>query len=220
MVIEKQKDDSKQQYCDKKIVALTFDDGPNLDITPLILDKLEFYGVKATFFLCGEKINDNTKTVMERQLLCGCELANHSWSHPYMNQLLPEEIVKQIEDTNQIILKKTGVTPQFFRPPYIATNQEMFDFIELPFINGVSCADWEDEVGVESRVSSVLNQALDGDIILLHDFSGNLKTVDAMDQIIIGLQRKGFEFVTVSELFQIKKVNPHVKNKLWTNVND
>lgn len=206
-------------YTGKKLVALTFDDGPNLDITPLVLDKLEKHGVVASFFLIGKYINEDTKPVMERQLELGCELANHSWNHNQMNQYTEDEIIDEIEKTNNIINEMVNVTPQFFRPPYIATSPTMYETIDLPFINGINCLDWDGSVSAEERVESILNNVKDGDIILLHDFSGNKNTVDALDAIIQGLLDDGYALVTVSKLFELKDVDPNVENKLWTNTN-
>lgn len=206
-------------YTGKKIVALTFDDGPNLDITPLVLNKLEEHDVVASFFLIGKYINEDTKPVMERQLELGCEIANHSWSHNQMNQYTREEIVDEIEKTNDIINEMVDVTPQFFRPPYIATSPTMYEAIDLPFINGINCNDWEGTVTAEARAESILKNVKDGDIILLHDFSGNKNTVDALDAIIQGLIDDGYALVTVSKLFELKEVDPNVDNKLWTNTN-
>ena len=205
---------------DNKIIALTFDDGPSIDTTPQILDKLEKYGVKATFFLCGKNINEESKMIMERQLELGCELQNHSWSHIDMSLINEKEISKEVLDTSRIIYKTVGVKPTFFRPPYILTSQTMFDLIELPFINGVACSDWEEDVSSEVRISTLLQNVTDGDIILLHDFSGNINTVNAMDGIITGLWERGFQFVTLSELFRLKGVDYNVKHKLWSNVLD
>jgi peptidoglycan/xylan/chitin deacetylase (PgdA/CDA1 family) len=206
-------------YSDKKLVALTFDDGPNLDITPLVLDKLEEHGVVASFFLIGKYISEDTKPIMERQLELGCEIANHSWNHNQMNQYTSEDIIDEINKTNDIINEMVNVTPQFFRPPYISTSATMYEAIDLSFINGINCLDWDGSVTAEKRAESILNNVSDGAIILLHDFSGNKNTVDALDAIIVGLLDDGYALVTVSELFEIKGVDPNVENKIWTNTN-
>lgn len=206
-------------YTGKKLVALTFDDGPNLDITPLVLDKLEDHGVVASFFLIGNNISENTKPVMERQLELGCEIANHSWSHKDMKQFTPEELIDEIDKTNEIIKEMVGVTPLFFRPPYISTSPTMYEAIDLAFINGIGCNDWVSTVTAEERADKVLSTVKDGDIILLHDFNGNKNTVDALDDIIQGLIDDGYALVTVSKLFELKGVDPNVENKIWTNTN-
>lgn len=207
-------------YTGKKLVALTFDDGPNLDTTPLVLDKLEKYGVVATFFLIGEHITENTKPVMERELELGCEIANHSWSHKYMNEMTAEEVREEIEKNNNIIYEMVQTTPKFFRPPYIVTSPTMYETIDLPFICGINCSDWDLSVSSEQRAKTILQNVKDGDIVLLHDFSGNINTVNALDDIIQGLLDDGYALVTVSKLFELKGVDPNVKNKIWTNVND
>lgn len=202
-----------------KIVALTFDDGPNLDTTPLVLDILEKNGVVASFFLIGKLINDDTRPVMERQLKLGCEIENHSWNHNFMDKYTAQENTSEIEKTNEIIKEMVGVTPRFFRPPYISLSPTMYKSIDLPFICGMNCMDWDPTVSAEKRTEIILRDIKDGDIVLLHDLSGNVNTVDALDDIIKGLRDAGFTFVTVSKLFELKGVNPNVKNKLWSNTN-
>ncbi|MBH1939504.1 polysaccharide deacetylase family protein [Mobilitalea sibirica] len=204
-------------YTGKKLVALSFDDGPNLQTTPLVLDKLEKYGVVATFFLIGQNISDETVPVMERQLELGCEIANHSWTHLNMAQLEPEKIKEEILSTTDKIYETVGVTPVFFRPPFISTSDVMYENIDLPFINGINSADWDATVSAEQRAEGILSKVKDGDIILLHDFTGNDKTVEALDAIIQGLIDDGYALVTMSQLFELKGVDPNVENKIWTN---
>ncbi|CUH92036.1 polysaccharide deacetylase family protein [Herbinix luporum] len=206
-------------YTGKKLVALTFDDGPNLDITPLVLDKLEEYGVVATFFVIGKDVSEDTKPVLERQLELGCEIANHSWSHSYMDKMTVDEIKEEIQKADNIIKQMVNVAPKFFRPPYIAVSETMYEAIDLPFVNGINGLDWEAGVSAKERAEKILTEVKDGDIILLHDFSGNQNTVDALDDIIEGLLDDGYALVTVSKLFELKGVDPNVKNKLWTNTN-
>lgn len=209
---------TKEEATDAKLVALTFDDGPNTVTTPQILDKLEKYNVVASFFLVGMNITDAVKPVMERQLALGCEINNHSWSHPAMSAMSKEEIEKEITDTNNIIKEMVGVTPKFFRPPYIATSPEMYQYITLPFIRGIGCNDWKASVSTEERAEMILSSVKDGDIILLHDSVGNINTVNALDLIIPELLDRGYQFVTVGKLFELKGVDPNVENALWTNV--
>ena len=206
-------------YSTAKLVALTFDDGPNLTITPLVLDKLDAHGVVATFFLIGQYITEETKPVMERELSLGCEINNHSWSHSYMNKLTPEQIKDEIKKTSDKINEMVGITPAFFRPPFIATSPEMYANIDLPFINGINCLDWDGTVTAEKRAETILANVKDGDIILMHDFAGNNNTVDALDAIIQGLIDDGYTLVTVSQLFEYKGVEPNVENKIWSNTN-
>jgi endo-1,4-beta-xylanase len=112
-----------------KVVALTFDDGPNSTLTPLVLDKLEKYKVPATFMMVGSNINDSTKDVIKRVVDLGCEIGNHSWSYSSMDKMTAEEIQKSIGDTTAKIQEYSGKTPLFFRPANLATSTTMFDAI-------------------------------------------------------------------------------------------
>jgi peptidoglycan/xylan/chitin deacetylase (PgdA/CDA1 family) len=199
----------------QKIIALTFDDGPT-STTNEVLDVLQKYNVKATFFLIGQNINQNTINTMKRQVNMGCELASHSYTHEDMSRMNAQQVKDQQQRTAKAIKDAVGVDVKFFRPPYISISNTMYQNIDVPFIQGTMHNDWMDNTSASQRAQSVLNGARDGQIVLLHDFQGNSKTVQALPQIIEGLQKQGYTFVTVSELFQMKGVNPNVEYKIWS----
>lgn len=201
----------------KKLVALTFDDGPS-STTNQVLDVLEKYDAVATFFLIGEQINMDTLPIMQRQLSMGCELANHSYNHVDMSKLSATDIKNQITWTSSAIKNAVDYDVKFFRPPYLATSNSMYQNIDLSFIQGISCNDWESSVSASQRANTILNSVEDGSIVLLHDFQGNTNTVQALPTIIEGLKQKGYTFVTVSELFEAKGVNPNQEYKIWSQV--
>lgn len=203
----------------EKIVALTFDDGPNTSTTVQVLDVLKDNNIKATFFLCGKDINKDTRPIINREVQQGCELGNHSRTHSYMNKLSADKIRMETEYTSHTIQQITGTMPKFFRPPYLACNDLMFSTINLPFISGFSVEDWLPEVDAQERASRVLNRVKPGDIILLHDAEGNDQTVEALKTIIPEMKKQGYEFVTISELFKRANVTPAAHNKkIYSNV--
>jgi peptidoglycan-N-acetylglucosamine deacetylase len=201
-----------------KICALTFDDGPNLTVTPLMLDVLESFSVPATFFVVGEKITAENTVVMQRAVSLGCEIENHSWTHSHMAEMDKEIIRDEILKTSDAIEAAVGTRPMFFRPPYFETNEVMFRVAGMPLIGGTGCLDWQGDVPAERRAGMVINQAQDGTIFLLHDFEGNEATVKALKSIIPELLDKGFTFVTLADLFRIKKVKIEPSGKIWYSV--
>lgn len=192
----------------RKVIALTFDDGPNTVTTPQVLEKLTKHGVVASFFLIGNNINEQTAKIARRAFDMGCEINNHSRSHPAFPQLSREEMQAETEFTTAKITEITGEPPRFFRPPYIAVSGEMYEAVDLPFIAGFGAEDWLDKVSAEERAKRIIAQAIDGAVILLHDMEHNDKTVEALDRIISALKEQGYEFVTVSELFKAKAITP------------
>ena len=90
----------------------------------------------------------------------------------------------------------------------------MYEAIDLPFISGLGCADWDSSVSSQSEAEITPNNSNNRNIMFIYDMSGNTQTVDALDAIITGLQAKGFTFVTVRQLFEQKNVNPNVEYKL------
>lgn len=201
----------------EKIIALTFDDGPNTVTTPQVLDIIQKHNVPASFFVCGNNITPESSEVMKRAAILGCEIHNHSQTHSDMTGMSPEEIRAEIDSTSDKIEEAVGVRPRFFRPPYIAVNEQMHEVIDLTFICGLGAEDWLDEISAEERYNRIISQAEDGLVILLHDMAGNEKTVKAVDMIIPELKRQGYRFVTVSQLFEIKNVVPK-RGEMYTTV--
>lgn len=203
----------------KKIIALTFDDGPNTVTTPHVFHLLKKYNIKASFFLIGKHIDDITATIVRQVYDYGCDIQNHSFTHPVMTELTPEQIREEISLTTEAIIRITGQKPDFFRPPFIAVKPKMFDDIPLTFICGKGAEDWVDTVDARKRAETVLNQSEDGDVILLHDMEGNEQTVEALDIIIPSLLEQGYQFVTISELFELRKIALTPKEKkMFSNV--
>lgn len=192
----------------RKILALTFDDGPNPEITLPVLDLLREYNAAASFFLVGGRITPETEPILRRAVAQGCELCAHSFSHRDMTQLSAEEIRTEMLETEWRMISAAGVTPRFFRPPYIAVSDAMFDLIPLPFIEGYGVRDYDAAVTAEERITGVLQKAKDGGIILLHDSGENVQTVEALKRILPALRSEGYDFVTVSQLFAGKRITP------------
>ena len=190
----------------KPTIAITFDDGPNTTTTMEVLDVLEKYQVRASFFLIGTNINDESAKSVKRAFDLGCDIENHSKTHSYMDKMTPDEIKDEVAYVNDKVKEITGTTPKFFRPPYIAINNTMYDNIDMTFISGLGCNDWDDKVTAEYRAKYLEKKAADGVIFLLHDAEGNSKTVEALDKAIPILLEKGFQFATISELFELKGV--------------
>lgn len=202
-----------------KYIALTFDDGPNTTTTVQVLDMLEKHDVTASFFLVGNNINDASAEVVKRAYDMGCEINNHSKSHPNMTEMSVDEIIAEFTYTDDKIYEITGERSKFFRPPYISVNDDMLNSIDVPFISGIGCNDWEDRITAEMRKRSILKQVKDGCIILLHDAEGNDQTVEALDTLIPELKALGYQFVTVSELFEVKGIEISGEDtKIYTNV--
>ena len=190
------------------IIALTFDDGPNTVITPQVLDLLKKYDAVGTFFLIAQNIAPESAKVVRRAVSQGCDIENHSLTHGFMDKMTPEEIRAEVQACTDRIVEITGRAPQFFRPPFIAVNQAMYDSIDLTFICGAGCEDWIPTVSAQERAERVLAGAEDGQIVLLHDMQWNQSTVEALKTILPELKKRGFRFVTVSQLFKEKNVVP------------
>ena len=199
------------------IIALTFDDGPNTVITPQVLDILEENGAVGTFFLIAQNITPESAEVVRRAKAMGCDIENHSLTHGFMDKMTPEQIRDEVKACTDAIVEITGEAPKFFRPPFIAVNQTMYDNIDLTFICGAGCEDWVPTVSTQERIDRVLANAEDGQIVLLHDMQWNQNTADALKVIIPELKKRGFEFVTVAQLFERKGITP-VHGRLYSNV--
>lgn len=209
-----------------KLVALTFDDGPDVTLTAAVLDKLEQHDVPASFFLIGQNITEAARPVLERAAALGCEFENHSYGFASLTGLTPEEITTSVDDTTAAIEAFTNTSPVFFRPPNLAIDQQMYDLIDYPFAGGIVGGDFPAEFGgnptVEAVTDTVLSQVQDGSIILLHDVQPSLDpqpTPSALDNIVPELRRQGYEFVTLQQLFERRGVDPNSQqDAIWNSV--
>ncbi|UOQ43301.1 polysaccharide deacetylase family protein [Halobacillus salinarum] len=189
----------------KKIVALTFDDGPSETYTPLVLDVLKKYQAKATFFVVGERA-ESSPQIIKRQVKAGHEVANHTYSHPNIRTMSKKALTDEILHTNAIIHGLTGYTPKLFRPPGGAYNESIIytaneaGFTVVLWSWHQDTLDWK-QPGTSTIVRNVVNNVRNGDIILFHDYGGNrMQTVNALKKILPRLKKEGYEFVTVSQL--------------------
>ncbi|NQN68267.1 polysaccharide deacetylase family protein [Streptococcus suis] len=193
-------DDFIASQQDKKVlrqIALTFDDGPNPATTPVILDLLKKYNVKATFFVLGSNV-EGKEAILQRMVAEGHEVANHTWSHPNLTHLSTEQVKQEIEMTQAIVEKAIGKRPTMMRPPFGAVNQTVVNAMGLPSIYwNVDTEDWlsRDSNAIFARVQQ---QACPGCIILMHDI--HQTTVDSLEPVLQFLTSEGYNLVTTSEL--------------------
>lgn len=188
---------SYQAKKQQKLVALTFDDGPNAATTPQALDILAKYHVKGTFFMLGKNIAGNEQLV-KRVHDEGHEIGNHSWSHPQLPTLALEQAKKQIEDTQAALRAVIGESPKMMRPPYGAINNTLRNAVDMSFIMwDVDSLDWKNR-NTGSIMEQVKKQTYPGSIILMHDI--HQTTINALPSVIEYLKKNGYTLVTVSEL--------------------
>lgn len=190
------------------VIALTFDDGPNPQYTPFLLDVLRRFNVRATFFVIGQEMAKYPEST--RQLVnAGYELGNHSYSHRRMVFKSPHFVRTELEKTDSLIRSAGYTGPINFRPPYCKK------FITLPFYlarHRRTSITWDVEPEsfpeinkhTDRIIEHVLSLTRPGSIILLHPWYGNQATRDALVPIIRGLQARGYRFVTVSQLLATK----------------
>ena len=188
-----------------KRIALTFDDGPNPPYTGRILDVLARYGVPATFFCVGLHASAHTEE-LARMVEAGHGLANHTWSHPFLGDLTPQELITQLERTDEALATGTGIEGRRkFRPPYGSRTPEILsrlaaDDSTTVVLWDVDTEDWA-MPGVDVITRNVLEQAKPGSIALMHDGGGDRsQTAEALPAIIEGLLADGYEFALVDDL--------------------
>lgn len=188
---------------DRKMVAITYDDGPSDSITNWVLDILEENGAKATFFVLGANVNGNSEAMVRAHNM-GCEIANHTYNHYDLTECSTDTILSQVNDTNEVIKKYTGVSPVLLRAPGGATNASVSSTVTMPFIYWtVDTRDWEHR-DPDSSFEAVKSSVQDGSIILMHDIYDS--TAEASEMIIPWLISEGYQLVTVSELMKYRGI--------------
>lgn len=180
-----------------KVIALTFDDGPDPALTPKILATLAKYNAKATFFILGKNASAYPN-LLQQEIAGGHEIGNHSWSHPDLASLPKAAALDQINKTNKAVLDATGYPVQFMRPPYGSIKGLTKD-VKMPIVEwSVDTLDWKTK-NSEAVYQEVMRSSGVGSIVLMHDIQP--ATADALDRILKELTARGYKFVTISELF-------------------
>lgn len=181
---------------DKKLIALTFDDGPS-KYTEELIEYLHENDCKATFFVLGNKVKDYSE-VLKKSISYGNELGNHSYNHKWLIKLKKEEMIEQIEKTNNLIYEYTGYIPTSIRPTYGSVNSTLKNITDLNItLWNVDTLDWKykSPIKIANRATKNLK---DGNIILMHDIYK--RTLDAVKKIVPILKENDFKCVTISEL--------------------
>lgn len=192
-----------QAETEKKVLALSFDDGPEEEVTPKILDILKAHKVKATFFSIGHKVEAHS-AITKRAVEEGHIIANHSYSHSYFFDFFPKPwVVKELRRTNQLIQRVTGKLPGYFRPPYGVTNFAIADAVndESLTVIGWNIRSFDtiikDPVRLKERILSKLEP---GSILLLHDHHPAL--VAFLPELLKAVKEESYEIVPLDQLIK------------------
>lgn len=185
-----------------KRIALTFDDGPHPKVTEQILNILDKYHAKATFFMLGSRVQyypDIARDVLAR----GHEIGNHTWNHPVLTKLSQEQSLQQYTSTVAEIEKAINQAPTVFRPPYGATNETINAQIPIPVVLWtIDTLDWKHR-NAQQLLPNIKNNLHNNAIVLMHDI--HQSTADGLDAVLAYLQGQGYEFVTVSEILPYRQ---------------
>lgn len=191
----------------KPMVAFSFDDGPAFNYngknsTERILNTLEKYNARATFFMVGERVNDETKALLKREIELGCEIGNHTYSHSHYGENVNASDIKK---ASKRIKKYCGKSPTIFRCPGGNLTPSIRKECEnegMPLAYwSVDTEDWRSK-NAKKIYKNIINQAYDGAIILMHDIYPS--TAQAVEKVVPKLIEKGYQIVTVSEMIKAK----------------
>lgn len=189
-------------------IALTFDDGPHPRYTPEILDILDEYNIKATFFVIGINAKyypESLQLISER----GHEIANHTYTHPHVSHIDPLKLQREVEHCESEILSIVDERTKLFRPPEGMIDETILSAMsKLDYkvvLWNIDTRDWA-HTPAEKISEHVIKNVSDGDIILMHDYIGkDSPTPEALRLFLPILIEKGYKFVTISELIALEK---------------
>lgn len=192
-----------EEFEGKKLIAFTFDDGPNNETTNRLLDNLDKYNARVTFFVLGSRVNENAET-LKRAYNMGNQIGSHTYSHKNLFKLENSQIMEEITTTNNEIKNIIGVAPTILRPPYGNINCEIKNMINMyTILWDLDTEDWKNK-DANLIVEYILNNAHDGAIILLHDLYET--SIDGALQAMEILEQEGYAFVTIDEMIELKSV--------------
>jgi peptidoglycan/xylan/chitin deacetylase (PgdA/CDA1 family) len=189
---------------DAKLIAITFDDGPDKNYTTDILDILKEKDVKATFFVVGQQVTKNPK-VLERIVDEGHAIGNHTYNHKDLSKLNKQQIIEEVKTADAAIKKAVGFTPVMFRAPYGAVSDTLKDLLKAGNRDmigwNIDTRDWAG-TSVAGIRKMIKKEAKPGGIILMHSFGGKhiKNTVQALPGVIDDLKDMGYTFVFANQI--------------------
>ncbi len=196
-----------------KLVCFTFDDGPYAPVTNKILDTLEKYNGRATFFVVGDRADTYSDEIIRASKM-GCEIGTHTYSHVNLNSLSVPEMQEEIKKSCDAISKYTGKNVKVLRPPEGAANDTVKANVGMPMVLwSVDSRDW-DYRNADKDYKTVMDNVFDGSIVLMHDLYP--ATADAVARLIPELAKQGYKFVTFSELMKIRGVDVEPGEKYFS----
>lgn len=194
----------KKFFKDKKLLAITFDDGPNYKVTSGLLDELGKRNARVTFFLVGNRISSQI-SLIKRMYESGHTIASHTYDHKRLTKLEKDQIINEIDRTNELLKSITGEDVKYLRPPYGSYDKDVLEQIDMSFILwNVDTEDWKTK-NAEKVCQNIIDNAEDGNIILLHDLYQT--SVDGAICAIDKLQDEGYAFVSIDELISLKGID-------------
>ena len=205
---EEEKENRELPKSTDKLVCFTFDDGPYAPVTNKILDVLEKYNGRATFFVVGDRAATYSDEI-ERASKMGCEIGTHTYSHVNLNTLSVPEMQEEIRKSCDAISKYSGKKVKVLRPPEGAANETVKANVNMPMVL------WSvDSRNADRDYQTVMDNVFDGSIVLMHDLYP--ATADAVARIIPELAKQGYKFVTFSELMKIRGVDVEPGEKYFS----
>lgn len=188
---------------EKPMVALTFDDGPYDRVTNRIVKVLAKHDSRATFFVVGNRVERYADT-MKNAYNKGNQIATHTFDHGDLSKMKKKQIRHELKRAFRVMKKINGENPTMLRPPYGNVNDKMRQTIRIPMIYwNVDTEDWASRN--KDKILSRCKSIKDGDIVLMHDLYPS--TAAAVEKLVPKLRKKGFQLVTVEELFYYKGID-------------
>lgn len=199
----------------KKMVAITFDDGPSTAATESILKVLKDNDAVATFFMLGSCAMKNPD-IVKAVAAGGNQIATHTYDHKSLTKLTAQEMLEEVEKSRIAIRDAGGGYPTMIRPPYGNVNDLVKSTLEMPLVNwSVDTLDWKSR-DADKVYKHIIEDTKDGSVVLMHDLYES--TAKAVKKAIPALKKKGYQFVTIDELFMYR--GPQLAwGKLYTGAN-
>lgn len=204
-----------EQFKDKKLIAFTFDDGPYTPVTESLLDRLDTYNARVTFFTLGSRLDENAdyRNTAKKAFDMGNQIASHTYSHSTLTSLSQEQLEQEIAKANAAVNNVIGMEPDAIRPPYGFINDNVSAAMKKHIVLwGIDPEDWKYR-DANTICNNIVSHAYDGGIVLLHDLYQT--SVDGAIMAMEKLKDQGYAFVTVNELAQLRGVQMDISTKYY-----